>query len=109
MVSKKINLKNIGIFGKRNVGKSSLINLLLGQDFAIVSDTPGTTTDPVRKRMEIHGVGPVNLIDTAGIDDTGELGKKRMDKTMDVIDQIDTAILMFSGNIFAKEEKDLMK
>lgn len=102
-------MKNIGIFGKRNVGKSSLINLLLGQNFAIVSDTPGTTTDPVRKRMEIHGVGPVNLIDTAGIDDTGELGKKRIDKTLDVIDQIDTAILMFSGNIFAKEEKDLMK
>jgi [FeFe] hydrogenase H-cluster maturation GTPase HydF len=102
-------MKSIGIFGKRNVGKSSLINLLLGQDFAIVSGTPGTTTDPVRKRMEIHGVGPVSLIDTAGIDDDGELGKKRIGKTLDIIDQIDTAILMFSGNVFAKEERDLMK
>ena len=69
-------LTNIGIFGRRNVGKSSLINLLTGQDTAIVSDTPGTTTDPVRKRMEIPGIGKCNLIDTAGIDDTGDLGEQ---------------------------------
>ena len=66
-----MSVKHIGIFGRRNVGKSSLINLLLGQDFAIVSDQAGTTTDPVKKRMEIPDVGPVQLIDTAGVDDVG--------------------------------------
>ena len=60
---------HIGIFGRRNNGKSSVINALTGQDTAIVSDTPGTTTDPVKKSMEIQGIGPVVLVDTAGIDD----------------------------------------
>ncbi|MDD4639393.1 MAG: 50S ribosome-binding GTPase, partial [Bacteroidales bacterium] len=66
------NVRYIGVFGKRNSGKSSLINKLTGQEIAIVSDIPGTTTDPVRKRMEIFGIGPVVIIDTAGIDDEGE-------------------------------------
>jgi iron-only hydrogenase maturation protein HydF len=69
---------NIAIFGKRNAGKSSLINALTGQDIALVSDTPGTTTDPVYKAMELLPLGPVELIDTAGIDDEGELGELRV-------------------------------
>lgn len=102
-------MKSIGIFGRRNVGKSSLANLLTGQSISIVSDVPGTTTDPVKKRMEIHGTGPVEIIDTAGLDDTGELGAKRVNSTVKVISRIDAAILMFSGNLFAKEERDAMK
>ncbi len=103
-----MGVKHIGIFGKRNVGKSSLINLLLGQEVAIVSDTPGTTTDPVKKRMEIPDIGPVQLIDTAGFDDGGEVGVKRVEKTMKVIEEIDMALLVFTGNVFGKEEKDVL-
>ncbi len=103
-----MGVKHIGIFGKRNVGKSSLINILLGQEVAIVSDTPGTTTDPVKKRMEIPDIGPVQLIDTAGFDDGGEVGLKRVEKTMKVIEEIDMALLVFSGNVFGKEEKDVL-
>ena len=69
---------HIGIFGKRNAGKSSLINAITGQNLAIVSDTKGTTTDPVYKAMEILPLGPVMLIDTPGIDDVGELGRWRI-------------------------------
>ena len=90
------------------MGKSSLINILLGQEVAIVSDTPGTTTDPVKKRMEIPDIGPVQLIDTAGFDDGGEVGLKRVEKTMKVIEEIDMALLVFSGNVFGKEEKDVL-
>ena len=68
------NKPHIGIFGRRNFGKSSLINALTGQDVAIVSEQPGTTTDPVKKSIEIPGIGPAILIDTAGIDDSGDLG-----------------------------------
>ena len=103
-----MGVKHIGIFGKRNVGKSSLINILLGQEVAIVSDTPGTTTDPVKKRMEIPDIGAVQLIDTAGFDDGGEVGLKRVDKTMKVIEEIDMALLVFTGNVFGKEEKDVL-
>lgn len=103
-----MNIKHIGIFGRRNVGKSSLINLLLGQDFAIVSDKAGTTTDPVKKRMEIPGVGPVQLIDTAGVDDIGEVGEKRVAKSMKLVDEVDLAILVFTANYFGNEEKDLL-
>ncbi len=91
------------------MGKSSLINLLLGQDFAIVSDKAGTTTDPVKKRMEIPGVGPVQLIDTAGVDDSGEVGEKRVGKSLKIVDEVDLAILVFTANLFGKEEKDLLR
>jgi len=99
---------HIGIFGRRNNGKSSLINLLAGQDVAIVSDYAGTTTDPVKKSFEITGFGPVILIDTAGIDDEGELGEKRIEKTLHAINQIDLAILVLSANQWDSYEKMLV-
>lgn len=85
---------HIAFIGKRNVGKSSLVNKFIGQDLVIVSETPGTTTDPVKKAMELLPFGPVVLIDTAGIDDEGELGEKRIDKTIKVISESDFAILV---------------
>ena len=99
----------IGIFGRRNSGKSSLINLLTGQDIAIVSDKPGTTTDPVSKSVEIFGIGPVILIDTAGIDDTGELGEKRIKKSKEAVRKVDCAILVIAENTFDTFEIDLIK
>lgn len=98
---------HIGLFGRRNYGKSSLVNVLTGQDLAIVSDTPGTTTDPVRKSIEIHGIGPVILVDTAGIDDVGSLGEKRIKKSKQIAQQIDLAIIVLNDNVFGDEEKDL--
>jgi [FeFe] hydrogenase H-cluster maturation GTPase HydF len=100
---------HIGIFGRRNVGKSLFINALTGSDVAIVSEMAGTTTDPVRKSMEIFGIGPVILIDTAGIDDVGMLGEKRTAKTLEVVKQIDCAILLISNNIFCEFEENLME
>lgn len=85
---------HIAIFGRRNVGKSSLINALTNQDIALVSDVPGTTADPVNKAMEILPIGPVLFIDTAGIDDCGELGGLRVKKTFGVIDRTDLAIIV---------------
>lgn len=99
---------HIGIFGRRNYGKSSLINSLATQEIAIVSDHAGTTTDPVKKSMEITGIGPVVLVDTAGIDDTGELGTKRVKKSKSVLKQIDFAILVINHNQFAGEEDQLL-
>ncbi len=99
---------HIGIFGRRNNGKSSLINCLAGQEVAIVSDKPGTTTDPVKKSMEIPGIGPVVMIDTAGSDDTGELGKKRVGKTLEMIRTIDLGLLVITDNLFEKEEENLV-
>lgn len=100
---------HIGIYGRRNNGKSTLINKLAAQDIAIVSDVAGTTTDPVKKSFEITGFGPVILIDTAGIDDVGELGGKRIDKTLDSIKQVDLAILAITRNTFDDFERDLIK
>ncbi len=100
---------HIGIFGRRNNGKSSLINFLTGQDIAIVSSHSGTTTDPVKKSVEIFGVGPAIIVDTAGIDDTGELGKLRIDKTLQVIPTVDMAILVIADNLFSEFEKQLIK
>jgi [FeFe] hydrogenase H-cluster maturation GTPase HydF len=99
---------HIGIFGRRNVGKSSLINALTGQEIAIVSDKAGTTTDPVTKTMEIIGIGPVVLTDTAGIDDEGELGKKRVARTLRAIDTIDMGIVTISHNTFGEFEHQVL-
>jgi [FeFe] hydrogenase H-cluster maturation GTPase HydF len=99
---------HIGIFGRRNNGKSSLINALAGQDIAIVSDVAGTTTDPVKKSIEIHGLGPVIMVDTAGIDDTGELGRKRIDKTQAALKTIDLAILVVANNTWNEHEENLI-
>ena len=99
---------HIGIFGRRNFGKSSFINALTMLDVAIVSEIPGTTTDPVKKSMEIFGIGPAIIIDTAGIDDSGDIGEKRIAKTLDVLKQIDCAILIIADNIFGDFEKMLI-
>jgi [FeFe] hydrogenase H-cluster maturation GTPase HydF len=100
---------HIGIFGRRNFGKSSLINALTGSDVAIVSEIAGTTTDPVKKSMEIFGIGPAIIIDTAGIDDKGDLGEKRIAKTLDVIKQIDCAMLVIANNTFGEYEEMLIE
>lgn len=92
------NRLHIGFYGKRNSGKSSLINAFTGQDVSIVSDVAGTTTDPVNKAMEIHGLGACVLVDTAGFDDIGELGKIRVEKTEKTAEKIDIAIVLFSGD-----------
>ncbi|MCX7828165.1 MAG: [FeFe] hydrogenase H-cluster maturation GTPase HydF [Thermanaerothrix sp.] len=92
----KANRLHIAIFGRRNAGKSSLINALTGQDAALVSPMPGTTTDPVFKAMELLPIGPVVFIDTAGIDDDGELGELRVERTMRVMDRTDLALLVVS-------------
>lgn len=99
----------IGIFGKRNQGKSALINAIAGQEIAIVSDTPGTTTDPVRKSIEIFGIGPCVLIDTAGLDDQGEVGEKRVSKSMETLKIIDAAILLISHNEWEETERQLVQ
>lgn len=88
---------HIGIFGRRNAGKSSLINALTGQQLAIVSDVAGTTTDPVSKAMELLPLGPVVIIDTAGLDDEGELGSLRVKKTYQVLNKTDIALLVISA------------
>ena len=88
---------HISIFGRRNSGKSSLINALTGQGIAIVSDIPGTTTDPVSKAMEILPIGPVVITDTAGIDDVGTLGELRVEKTLRVLEKTDFAILIIEA------------
>jgi len=100
---------HIGIYGRRNSGKSSLINSLAGQDIAIVSEHAGTTTDPVRKSFEITGFGPVILVDTAGIDDTGDLGQKRVNRTIRTLEIIDLALLVVSNNEWGNFEDDLVK
>jgi [FeFe] hydrogenase H-cluster maturation GTPase HydF len=100
---------HIGIYGRRNNGKSSLINCLAGQDIAIVSEQAGTTTDPVKKSFEITGFGPVILIDTAGIDDSGELGEKRVERTLRTLDIIDLALLVVTENSWGEFEDDLIK
>ncbi len=88
---------HIGIFGKRNAGKSSLINAMTGQDLAIVSEIAGTTTDPVTKAMELLPLGPVVMIDTPGLDDTGELGAQRVRKAMQVMNRCDLAVVVIDA------------
>ena len=94
MMTPNSNRLHIALFGRRNSGKSSLINALTGQDVALVSDTPGTTTDPVLKAMEIQGVGPCLFIDTPGYDDEGELGEMRMTRTLKAAEKTDIALLL---------------
>ena len=89
---------HIGFFGRRNAGKSSLLNAVTGQDFAVVSSVPGTTTDPVQKTMELLPLGPVVIIDTPGIDDRGELGEMRVKKAMQMLNRIDIGILTVDIN-----------
>ncbi|MEG2212517.1 MAG: [FeFe] hydrogenase H-cluster maturation GTPase HydF [Clostridiales bacterium] len=90
---------HIGIFGRRNAGKSSLINALAGHQVAVVADVAGTTTDPVYKSMELHGLGPCVLIDTAGFDDQGTLGGLRVEKSRDAAARTDIAVLLFAADL----------
>lgn len=99
------NRVHIGIFGKRNSGKSSLINAITNQDIALVSDVAGTTTDPVYKAMEINGIGPCVFIDTAGFDDEGILGAKRVEMTSKVIEKTDIAIMIINDTDIVEETK----
>ena len=103
----KANRLHIGIFGKRNAGKSSLINRLTQQDISIVSPTAGTTTDPVEKTMEFLPLGPVVFIDTAGIDDVGNLGSQRIEKTKKIYDRTDIAIIICDNNGWDEYETEL--
>ena len=89
---------HIGIFGRRNAGKSSLINALTGQSLAIVSDVKGTTTDPVLKAMELLPLGPVVMIDTPGLDDTGTLGAMRVQKAYQILNKTDIALLVIDAS-----------
>ncbi|MCL5780095.1 MAG: [FeFe] hydrogenase H-cluster maturation GTPase HydF [Firmicutes bacterium] len=102
------NRLHIAIFGRRNAGKSSLINALTNQDIAVVSNVPGTTTDPVYKAMEILPVGPVVIIDTAGIDDTGDLGELRVQRSLDVLNKADMVLLVIdAGACITQFEQDI--
>ncbi len=98
---------HIAVFGRRNAGKSSLINALTGQQVSIVSPVAGTTTDPVEKAMELLPIGPVLLIDTAGLDDTGELGALRVEKTLRVKDRTDIALIVAPANGWSATEDTL--
>lgn len=90
---------HIGFFGKRNVGKSSVVNAVTSQNLSVVSDVKGTTTDPVFKAMELLPLGPVTIIDTAGIDDEGELGNLRIEKTKEILRKVDIAVLIVDASI----------
>lgn len=100
---------HIGIFGRTNTGKSSLLNKITSQNISIVSEIAGTTTDVVEKSMELLPVGPVTFLDTAGIDDTTALGEKRLEKTMSVINRTDVAVVMCDFDGIGGFEKDLIK
>ena len=92
------NRTHIAIFGRRNAGKSSIINAIANQDIAIVSDTAGTTTDPVKKAIEINGIGACVIVDTAGFDDEGELGALRIERTKKIMESSDIALLIFDAS-----------
>lgn len=99
---------HIGIFGRCNVGKSTLVNCLTGQQVAIVSPEAGTTTDPVRKTMELGGVGPVVWVDTAGLDDASVLGARRVERSLDVLAQVDLALVLFAAGCFDADERRMV-
>ena len=94
---------HIGLFGRRNAGKSSLVNALTGQEAALVSPVAGTTADPVYKAMELPRVGPVVFMDTAGFDDDGAIGTARVEKTRQAAEKADMALLLFAGEEMAEE------
>ena len=101
---------HIGIFGRRNAGKSSLMNALTGQELSIVSENLGTTTDPVSKAMELLPLGPVVLFDTPGLDDEGELGAKRVRKAVQVLNKTDIALVVVDpATGIAAEERELLE
>lgn len=102
------NRVHIGIFGRRNAGKSSMVNALTGQELAIVSDVKGTTTDPVTKAMELLPLGPVVMIDTPGLDDEGELGGLRVRKSYQVLNKTDLAVLVADGEVLPDGEQPLL-
>jgi len=104
-----ISRLHIGLFGRRNTGKSSIINRLTGQNLSIVSNIAGTTTDPVKKAVEIPKLGAVVVIDTAGIDDDSELGNKCVDKTQQSLKQVDMAIVVLCNKHFDKKEQQLIE
>ena len=95
---------HIAFFGKRNAGKSSLVNAVTGQKLAVVSDIPGTTTDPVKKAMELLPLGPVVIIDTPGYDDEGELGALRVEKTNEILEKTDVAVLVYDASVGIRAE-----
>ena len=95
---------HIGFFGKRNAGKSSVMNAVTGQDLAVVSEVKGTTTDPVLKTMELLPIGPVVMIDTPGIDDEGNLGELRVKKSYQALNKTDIAVLVIDGTLGAAAE-----
>ena len=99
---------HISFFGKRNAGKSSVINAVTGQNLAIVSQVKGTTTDPVYKTMELLPLGPVMVIDTPGIDDEGELGKLRVKKSYQVLNKTDVALLVVDGTVGRQPEDEML-
>ena len=104
------NRTHIGIFGKRNAGKSSLINAITGQNYAIVSDVLGTTTDPVLKSMELLPLGPVVIIDTPGLDDEGEIGALRIQKAYQILNKTDIAVLVIDASSgVTKEDSEILK
>ncbi|HOM18019.1 MAG TPA: 50S ribosome-binding GTPase, partial [Thermoguttaceae bacterium] len=100
---------HIGLFGRRNVGKSSLLNAITRQEVSIVSETPGTTTDPVEKPMELLPLGPVLWIDTAGLDDEGLLGQKRIEKTRRILDRIDVGLLVVESDRWTPWEEEILQ
>ena len=100
------NRVHIGIFGRRNAGKSSVINAMTGQSLAIVSDVAGTTTDPVLKAMELLPLGPVVIIDTPGLDDVGELGLMRVQKAYQILNKTDIAVVVIDGSVGVTEEDE---
>lgn len=99
---------HIGFFGMRNAGKSSVVNAVTGQSLSVVSDYKGTTTDPVRKAMELLPLGPVLIIDTPGIDDEGELGEKRVDKSFEILAETDVAVLVVDAKKGLQKEDQLL-
>ena len=100
---------HIGFFGMRNAGKSSVVNAVTGQALSLVSDTKGTTTDPVKKTMELLPIGPVVIIDTPGIDDDGDLGKLRVERALSVLNEIDVGVLVVDGTVgIRKYDKDII-